>query len=73
MADSGAFGREGLVVLWALLHHHLFLKKVAADQAQNLRGGLHIMLECQEVLQEFKALQDVNIVGFGFARKSGKP
>ena len=55
--------------MWALLHHRLFLERMDAAKVQKLSSGLRIMLECQDVLQEFEALEDANIVGFGFARK----
>ena len=68
-AALGEFNIEGLVILWALLHHRLFLKKVVAEKTRSLRSGLAGIFERNATLNEFKRLKDVNIVSFGSTRQ----
>ena len=64
-AAPGEFDAIGLVVLWLLLHHRLFLRKIDAKGAKGVCCGLASVLHSLAFLEEFKKLSELNQLSFG--------
>ena len=62
------FVQEGVFLLWLIIHHSLFLKRLSGQES---RSNLHQKFD-QETLAHFRALSDFNKEGWGaplFPRK----
>lgn len=56
--NSGKLMAEGIVLLWLVLHHSLFLKRLKGDEA---KSGLHDRFQHDDAMQHFMFLSKMDV------------
>ena len=64
-AAPGEFDAVGLVVLWLLLLHRRFLRRIDTEGAKGVCCGLGSVLHSWAFLEELKKLRELNQLSFG--------